>query len=51
MENKCKELMRKGDADKMDKTIVPPSSLWVPSIYLYDPCDKREGTPINRTSL
>lgn len=51
MENKCKELMRKGDADKMDKSNVAPSALWVPSIYLYDPCDKREGTPINRPNL
>ncbi|XP_050341440.1 AP2-associated protein kinase 1 [Bactrocera neohumeralis] len=51
MENKCKELMRKGDADKMDKANVPPSALWVPSIYLYDPCEKREGTPINRHNL
>ncbi|XP_017490170.1 PREDICTED: uncharacterized protein LOC108378382 [Rhagoletis zephyria] len=48
MENKGKELMRKSDADKMDRsTAAPPWSLWTPSIYLYDPCDRKDGPSIH----
>ncbi|XP_067644726.1 uncharacterized protein Pif1B [Eurosta solidaginis] len=45
--NGGRELMRKADADKMDKN-VPVSALWMPSIYLYDPCDMKSVPAINR---
>ncbi|XP_053958807.1 uncharacterized protein LOC128863598 [Anastrepha ludens] len=47
-ENRCKELMRKSDADKMNETAESTAALWMPSIYLYDPCDKKDVPPMNR---